>query len=205
MRKTVVENHNRYLEREALYKSFGYDVEKERVSIIEQARPLRGKILEAGTGKGHFALALAKQGHKFTTFDISEKEQKFARLNLEYFGLSHLADFRIENGEHLSFKDKSFDVIFSVNTIHHLLNPYKFIDQLTRALSSEGKIILSDFNKKGFKIMEKIHATEGKKHEVGKTTLPDINKYLKSRGFNIKKHRTNFQEISVAYYKAMKK
>jgi 2-polyprenyl-3-methyl-5-hydroxy-6-metoxy-1,4-benzoquinol methylase len=200
MEKAVIENHKRYLERKALYKNFGYDVDKERVFIIEQAQPLYGEILEAGTGKGHFALALAKEGYKFTTFDISEEEQKFAKLNLKYFGLNHSADFRIENGEQLSFKYKSFDVVFSVNTIHHLLNPYKVIDELIRVLSFKGKLVLSDFTNEGFKIMDKIHASEGNKHEVSKITLSDMGQYLIAKGFRISKANSRFQEVLIAYH-----
>ncbi len=205
MESAVIENHKKYLERQSLYKSLGYDVDKERVFIIEKARPFHGKILEAGTGKGHFALALAKEGYKFTTFDISEEEQKFAKLNLKYFGLDHSVDFRIENGEHLSFKDESFDVVFSVNTIHHLLNPYQVIDELIRVLSFKGKLVLSDFTKEGLKIMDKIHATEGRKHGVSKTTLSDINKYLINKGFRTAKHKSSFQEVLIAYRKIIKK
>jgi len=198
LESAVIENHKKYLERKSLYKSFGYDVDKERAFIIEKARPFHGKILEAGTGKGHFAFALAKEGYKFTTFDISEEEQKFAKLNLKFFGLDHLADFRIENGEQLSFKDKSYDVVFSVNTIHHLLNPYQVIDELIRVLSFEGKLVLSDFTKDGLKVMDKIHASEGNKHEVSKITLLDIEQYLITKGFRISKVNSRFQEVLIA-------
>jgi len=201
LERAVIENRKKYLERKSLYKSFGYDIDKERAVIIEKARPFHGKILEAGTGKGHFALALAKEGCEFTTFDISEEEQRFAKLNLKYFGLDHWADFRVENGEHLSFEDNSFDVVFSVNTIHHLLNPYQVINELIRVLSLKGKLVLSDFTKAGLKIMDKIHAAEGKKHEVSKTTLSDINKYLIDNGFRTEKHRSSFQEVLIAYRK----
>ncbi|MFA6378684.1 MAG: hypothetical protein WCX16_02760, partial [Candidatus Omnitrophota bacterium] len=48
--KEILENFKQYLERKALYKSFGYDVDQERGFVLEQAKPLKGKILEAGTG-----------------------------------------------------------------------------------------------------------------------------------------------------------
>jgi len=198
--KEVLENHQRYLERKALYKSFGCDIDKERALIIEKAQPIYGDILEAGTGKGHFALALAKEGYRFTTFDISEEEQKFARLNLKYLGLDHLVDFRIENGESLSFKDKNFDIIFSINTFHHLANPYKVLDELIRLLSFEGKLVLSDFSKEGMALMDKIHASEGRKHEVSKTILADIERYLIEKGFKIDKASSKFQEVLIAYH-----
>jgi len=198
--KEVLENHKRYLERKALYKSFGCDIDKERAFIIEKAQPIYGDILEAGTGKGHFALALAKEGYRFTTFDISEQEQRFARLNLKYFELEHLVDFCIENGESLSFKDKSFDIIFSINTFHHLVNPYKVLDELIRLLSFEGKLVLSDFTKEGMALMDKIHASEGRRHEVSKTTLADIELYLIKKGFKIDKVNSKFQEVLITYH-----
>jgi 2-polyprenyl-3-methyl-5-hydroxy-6-metoxy-1,4-benzoquinol methylase len=198
--KEVLENHQRYLERKALYKSFGCDIDKEREFIIAKAQPLYGDILEAGTGKGHFALSLAKQGYRFTTFDISEEEQNYAKLTLKYFGLDNLVDFKIENGEHLSFEEGRFDVIFSVNTLHHLINPYKVIDEFIRVVSFEGKVVLSDFSQEGFALMDKIHASEGKTHQVSKTTLPDIEKYLIAKGFRTEKYRSDFQELLIAYH-----
>lgn len=188
------------MERKALYSSLGYDVDKERAFILEKALPLYGDILEAGTGKGHFALELAKAGYTFTTFDISETEQSFAKLNLRYFGLDKQVDFRIENGESLSFKDKSFDVVLSVNTLHHLANPYKVIDEFLRVLSFEGKLVLSDFTKEGLALMDKIHASEGNKHEVSKTTLTDIEEYLKEKGFRTTKTSSQYQEVLIAYH-----
>lgn len=198
MEKETLENHQRYLARKELYKSFGYDIDKERAFIIKQAQPVQGKILEAGTGKGHFALELAKAGYRFTTFDISETEQAFARLNLKYFGLDYLVDFRIENGECLSFKDKSFDVAFSINTFHHLINPYKVIDELIRLLTSSGKLVLSDFTKEGLIVMDKIHAIEGRKHEVSDITLNSIKAYLIKNKFDIKQSNTQYQDVLIA-------
>ena len=199
MDKEVLENHKRYLERKALYKSFGFDIDNERDFIIEKAQPIYGDILEAGTGKGHFALSLAKAGYNFTTFDISETEQAFAKLNLKYFGLETKAVFCIENGESLSFKDKSFDIIFAVNILHHLISPYKVVDEFIRVLSFEGKIIISDFTKEGLEIMDKIHALDGKTHEVSKTTLSDIKSYLVNKRFRTKEHKSKFQEILIIY------
>ena len=198
MEKEILENHKKYLERVSVYRSFGYDLEKERDFILREAMPLSGKILEAGTGKGHFALALAKQGYSFVTFDISDEEQRFARLNIAYSGIEKKVKFRIEDGERTSFANASFDVVFSVNVIHHLANPYKVIDELIRILAPGGKLVISDFSKKGFGVMDKIHALDGKKHESGKASLLDIEKYLAKKGFSIKKAKSAYQHVIVA-------
>ena len=194
----VLENHKKYLERKAIYKSFGYDVDKEREFILERAKPVCGKILEAGTGKGHFALALAKAGHSFATFDISPEEQSFAKLNLAYFGFKKQVDFRIENGERTSFADGSFDTVFSVNVFHHLRNAYQVIDELIRILSPKGKIVLADFTEEGFRVMDKIHGLEGNAHEVGQVSFPNAESYLIKRGFSVKKTKSVYQCVLVA-------
>jgi len=196
--KEVVENHKKYLERKALYKSFGYDVDEERDFILEQAKPLYGRILEAGTGKGHFSLALAKAGHSFVTFDISVEEQRFAKLNIAHFSFEKQVDFRIENGEHTSFSNGSFDVIFSVNVLHHLRNAYQVIDELIRVLSPKGKVILADFIEEGFKVMDKIHGLEGNTHEVGQVGLLDAEAHLIKNGFSVKKIKSMYQCVLVA-------
>jgi len=198
MDKLVEENHNKYLARKTLYKSFNYDVDQERYFVLEQAKPFSGRILEAGTGKGHFALCLAREGYHFVTFDISPDEQNFAKLNLAYSGLERMADFRIENAERTGFSGESFDVIFSVNVLHHLSSPYLVIDEFIRILSPGGKLVLADFTAAGFQVMERIHSLEGHTHETGKAGLADVEAYLKKKGFLIKKASSAYQCVLVA-------
>ena len=184
----VLVNNERYVERKALLKRFGYDVEQERAFIIEKARPISGKILEAGTGKGYFTLALAQEGFGFTSFDVSEAEQKYALLNLMYYGLEQQVNLDIANAESLSYEQGCFDVIFSVSMIHHLSCARKVCGELIRVLSLSGKIVISDLNIHGLAIMDKIHALEGNEHEVGPDTLADVKKLLMGRGFEMEQH-----------------
>ncbi|MBL7130674.1 MAG: class I SAM-dependent methyltransferase [Candidatus Omnitrophica bacterium] len=198
LEREVLENHKRYLERKKLYQSHGFDIDKERKFVLDKAEPLFGDILEVGTGKGHFTLILAKEGYKFTSVDVFEEEQDIARLNLRYFGLEDYVDFKIENAEHLSLEDNSFDIIFSINTVHHLEAPFKVMDELVRIVSFEGKIILSDFSKQGLGVVDRIHRSEGRSHRASIFNLNDIARYLLGKDFKIEKHRDRFQEIIIA-------
>jgi len=199
LEKEVLENHKQYLERKTVYKKFDFDIDKERKFILDKAEPLYGDILEIGTGKGHFTLVLAQEGYRFTSVDISEEEQEIAKLNLKYFELEDFVDFKIGNAENLNFKDNSFDIIFSVHTIHHLNNPFKAMDEFIRIITFEGKIVLSDFNKEGLEMLGKIHASEGRTHEAIEFKFSDIETYLKQKGFNVEKYQSRFQEILIAY------
>ena len=200
MDKAVIENHARYLERVNFYKKYGYDVEQERAFIIEKSQPLYGEILEVGTGKGYFAVALAREGYSFISVDISEEEQRLARLNIRYLGLEERVGFNVENAEGLSFSNGSFDVIFSINTLHHLINPFKVIDELIRVVTFEGKIILSDFSKEGLSVISAVHRKEGRIHHNRVFDIDEIIRYFKERGFVTERHGTKLQETAIAYH-----
>jgi len=200
LEKILSENNKRYLERVKLYKNFGYDIEEERKFILEKSQPLYGDILEVGTGKGYFTTVLAKEGYKFVSIDISEQEQKFAELNIRHLGLENHVDFKVENAEQFSFEDKSFDIVLSVNMIHHITNISKIIDEFVRVVSFEGKIILSDFTKAGLDVVDKVHRSEGRRHGFTKASMAEAEEHLKERNFTVEKYRSNFQEILIGYH-----
>ena len=197
MDKKVFENHKSYLERVKFYRSFGYDLEKERDFILDKSLPISGKILEIGTGKGHFALALAKRGFSFVSIDISEEEQQIAKLNIRYFELEKQVILRIENAEHLNFSDQSFDTIFSINVFHHLEKPLAVLDEMIRLLRPAGKAVLSDFTKKGLEIINMCHAHEGKKHDYFKHNLDMAKDYLINKGFVVKEAQSEVQKVII--------
>ncbi len=181
-----------------MYASYGYDIEKERQAIIEAAQPVGGRLLEAGTGKGHFALSLARLGYRLVSFDLSAEQLQIARENLESQGLAHLVELKQEDGEKLSFPDNSFEVIFSVNLVHHLKNPWAVLSELIRVLSPEGKLVISDFSPEGLAMMEEIHRKEGGQHEVAPTSLDQVEEFLRSQGFAVKRTSTRFQITLIA-------
>lgn len=195
----IIENHQRYSERIALYRQYGYDIDEERNYVIEKACPFSGNILEAGTGKGYFSLALARLGFHLTTFDISATEQWYARLNLAYHGLAGYVRFDVADLERLPYPDASYDVIFAVNIIHHLTSVEPALNELIRGLSPSGKIVLSDFNEKGLAVMDQIHALDGRKHELGAATLSEAKAVLIRHELKIEEYRGAHQNVLVAY------
>lgn len=198
MNNLVTENHRRLIERKSLYLSYGYDMDREREYVLKQGLPLKGKILEMGTGKGYFTLALAKEKHPFTSMDISEEEQKFARMNLEYCGLEKFADLRTGDACATGFSNGSIDLVYSVNLLHHLKDPYRFLDELMRILSLQGRMVLADFSQEGFSVVDKVLNLDGRIHEVEEVSFYEMDDYLSGNGFNVRIKTTRFQEVLIA-------
>ncbi|HAR36756.1 MAG TPA: hypothetical protein DCR87_07640 [Acidobacteria bacterium] len=184
--------------RKQVYASFGYDIEGERRAIIEAALPLSGRILEAGTGKGHLAATLAKMGYQLVSFDLSEEQLRAARDNLENQGLLHLVELKREDGEQLNFPDASFDAIFLVNVVHHLENPLAVLSELIRVLRPGGKLVISDFSPEGLAMMAEVHRREGSEHQVSPFGLDQVEEFLLEKGFRVNRLSSRFQITLVA-------
>ena len=198
MENEVLENHKRYLDRVNFYRSFGYDLEKERDFILDKSLPISGEILEIGTGKGHFALALARRGFSFISIDISNQEQEIAMLNLRYFGLERKVVLKIEDATHLNFPDQSFNTIFSINVFHHLEKPKAVLEEIIRLLRHSGKAVLSDFSDKGLEIINACHTSEGRTHDYFKHRLSEAKDYFIAKGFNVKEFQSEVQKVIIA-------
>lgn len=176
---------------------FGYDKAAERRFVLNKAGLLEGRILEIGTGRGNFTLLLAKSGYSFTSVDISPEMQNSALLKLSSVRIEHMVKNFIENAEKMSFSSGSFDTIISMNTIHHITDPYKAVDECVRLLSPSGKLIISDFSKDGLKIVDKVHRARGEKHEAGPVRMEDVEKYLTDKKFEVEKHNSGIQTVII--------
>ncbi|MCK5216020.1 MAG: class I SAM-dependent methyltransferase [Candidatus Omnitrophica bacterium] len=205
MEERIIETHKRYSSRINLFQRFGYDIAKERDFIIEKAQPIEGKILEIGTGKGYFTVALAQKGFHFTTVDISEEEQNFAKMNIQYSGLQEPVNFVVADAHKLDFPDERFDISFGINLMHHLDRPLKVIDEFLRVTASGGKVVISDFNREGFSIVEKIHQSEGRHHHSGICTLNEIAAYAMGKGIQIERFDSKCQDLIIMRKRIVKK
>lgn len=189
--KEIKENHKRYSERILLYKNRGLDFIESRKLILKKAGPLKGKILEIGTGKGYISLALAKAGYKFTSIDIDKEELKTAALNLAYENLLSSITFYIMNGESLSFRDKTFSNVICVGLFHHIDKIDKMLSEIDRVLHVNGKAALGDFNKKGLEIISAVHREEGNTHGDSGVTVDQVHSYFRKLRYEIKNYEDN--------------
>jgi len=92
------------------------------------------KILDCSCGTG-YGSALLAFNNKVTGVDISKETIKSAKENFE------MPTFRVGNAEKLDFKEETFDVVVSFETIEHLDNPQDFIREVRRVLKKDGVFV----------------------------------------------------------------
>lgn len=114
-------------------------------------------ILEIGHGNaGHVRNILNKAGNvKYTGIDISETMHNEAiKLNKDF---ENQAEFVLYEGAELPFEDKTFDKIFTVNTVYFWQKPTDFLNEIYRVLKDSGTFVLT-FGQRDF--MEKLPFTQ---------------------------------------------
>jgi len=197
-RQEALDNHSRLVERNAVFRRCGYDVDQSVAFILSHALPLSGKILEIGTGKGRFLTALLAHVPRVMTVDIDPVVQRYARLNVAFEKLPGRARFMIANAEDLSWPDHSLDSVVSVNALHHMKNVQRVVDEILRVTKPGGKIVLADFNSRGFAIMDKIHLQEKRIHECLPYRFKDLVEYFAAHDWTTVLRFGNCQDVLVA-------
>lgn len=133
--------------------NIGMTLESIKTLLIEDGE----HILEIGHGNaGHLKSILNKaQNVKYTGIDISETMHNEARkLNEEF---KNQADFVLYGGKKLPFEDKTFDKIFTVNTVYFWEQPIEYLNEIYRVLKDSGTFVLT-FGQRDF--MEKLPFTQ---------------------------------------------
>jgi 2-polyprenyl-3-methyl-5-hydroxy-6-metoxy-1,4-benzoquinol methylase len=174
-----------YRERRKKYIRYGLDQYKNAEYVISLTEPLNGSILEVGTGRGLLTSYLARKA-AVTTIDIDNEVQSFAKELAKSEGVFENITFFIRDILKEPYADGSFDIIISANAVHHFEEPEKIIIEMCRTVSR--KIVIADFNREGFEILDKIHREEGDSHSHGHFPIDEVGELMKTAGLKINRH-----------------
>lgn len=190
-----VDEIEKYYDRLILFKRYGYDLIHSRKFTLSKFG-INQNVLEIGTGKGHTTIGLVKKRMRVTTVDIDKKSLGIAQKHLKALKLNSSVSFKVMNAECLRFPNNAFDGVISVNFVHHAKHPRKCIREMVRV--ARKTVVISDLNKRGGDIMDRIHALDGLKHEKSRMSLKEIEEYLKKLCLKVKVYRDKCQTVFVA-------
>ena len=170
-------------------KNFSQSLERENEILAEMAK-IKGSdvVLDAGCGVGGSSIFLAKKfGCKVVGITLSKKQAEQAIRNAERNGVESNTEFLVMDFENMTFPDKTFDVVWTIESICHASNKKKFIEGVNRILKPNGRLIIAesfavkkDYEDKEKGIMQKWLSGWGINFLE---TVENFKKYLANTGF----------------------
>lgn len=98
------------------------------------------RVLDFGSGNGLNTLDIARFAGHVTGIDISPESVEVAQENARKAGLAGKATFTVMDGENMTFRAASFDVVSVAGVLHHM-DLEAALKNIRRVLSADGKAI----------------------------------------------------------------
>lgn len=110
---------------------------------------LQKNILDLGSGRGGFMLAVLKRGGRVTGLELYDKYIEQTKSLLDKENLK--AEVLKGTAENLPFRDGEFDFININGVIEHVVSPQKMMSEAARVLAKDGRIYIDVPNRFGLK------------------------------------------------------
>jgi len=149
-------------------------------SALDLARfGARETILDVATGSGRMLLQILKRGYSVVSGDIDRDALDRARERLGE--LASKPTLVVLNAHQMQFDDDSFHAVTLANAIHEMDNPRGALNEISRVLTVDGKLLVVEFNSQGFELMKLHHEMQGRgEHPMGEMSTEQIDLYLRS-------------------------
>jgi ubiquinone/menaquinone biosynthesis C-methylase UbiE len=139
-----------------------------------------GKIvLDIASGSGYGTQIIAKNAKKVYGVDINQDAVAYAKENYQSANIEYL----VGNGESIPLDDHSIDIVVTFETIEHIPNYKKFIDEVKRVLKPDGLALISTPNDLEFAEGNHFHLHEFQYDELIKLLkkdFPNITSYYQA-------------------------
>ena len=133
------ENFYRFIEQGAVQGACRYS---EYWFIYNNLPKNQSRVLELGAGTSVLSLAIAKDGHDVTVTEIDKVNIEFQeKIIMDNPDLKYRV-VKVD-GPILPFEDKIFDVAILASAIEHFNNDVEVVKEISRALDSEGLLIVT--------------------------------------------------------------
>ncbi|MFO8009982.1 MAG: methyltransferase domain-containing protein [Dehalococcoidia bacterium] len=154
--------------------------------VIKMARITEGeRILDVATGTGFMAGALAGAGAEVVATDFTREMLVEARSSLEERSNVYYA---LADADNLPFAGESFDAVTCRVSVHHFVNPYKAVAEMTRVCGDGGRVVIMDVISSEDDAKSELQNRMGKMRdpsEVRQWKLSELERMLTSAGMKI--------------------
>jgi len=164
IKKSIYRKFRQYERIRFLFKRYGYDMEEARKKVLQRVGKITGSILDVGTGPGRMAYTLANAGFCVTSIDISKEAQNVAKIYADIFNVTDRIKFMNMDAHKLKFKDGSFSTVISANLLHDVREPQRVVEEMMRVTKPKGTIVISDLNKKGKTLVNRVYRIDKEIH-----------------------------------------
>lgn len=183
-RKELLQKRQHFADRTEKYRSLGFDRFGAAAFVAGCAGDLESPVLDVGTGKGLFAMALAKRGLDLVSVDVEAEDQALAAFLAKEAGLSERITFLLEDASALPFPGGHFGACLMMDVLHHLDRGAAVLSEMERVLKPGGVLLVADFDGAGFELVGRVHASEGREHPVGPVTAAWAEGFLEGLGLS---------------------
>lgn len=107
--------------------------------LAAQAEPVP-RMLHLGSGEGDYDPLLSRYTDALHSCDINERDVAAARaLNRDLDNV----EYRVEDGQALSYPDEWFDTVVCLEVIEHVADPQALLGEIRRVLRPGGRLVLT--------------------------------------------------------------
>lgn len=153
--------------------------------------PVNSLVLDAGSGEGNVATNLAKKyGLHIYGVDLLDFAVKKAISKSKNFNLQNKVKFKLGDYTRLDFPDRTFDGVYTMETLVHVPDYKKALKEFYRVLKPNGKLVLfeysmaprKEFTSKQLRIADMVNEESGM-HSLSHFIHGKFPQILKNAGF----------------------
>lgn len=112
---------------------------------VEQLEPLAPDmvVLDVACGAAHASEVVAPEVRQVVGIDLTADLLALGAQRLRDASISNVL-LQEGNAQALPFVDDSFDLVFCLNSLHHVGDPARAVDEMVRVCRPDGRVVLSD-------------------------------------------------------------
>ncbi len=134
------------------FHGFGSEIRREMLKRVNKQSHI---ILDIGTGSGRNIRFLANAIDDINIFSIDPSLKALETVKENIILESTRQELTLIGGdaEHAPFKEGSFDLVFSVMSLHHIENIDLALQEMVRVLKTSGNLLVVDWTPKASELM----------------------------------------------------